>query len=131
MSALGTAGNVAGLLSLTIQLIGSIKPVLSFFDSWRRDPTEKIRPLDRSQGFLTLLQSSLDRWRQEPPRDTGAIIQTLEQCHREVLRIQNIIGRPRRKLRDPRFLEMATTDAIRNCLEGLQVNLALEHRYVK
>lgn len=81
-----------------------------------------------------MLQSSLDRWRQEAPVDTGATIQILEECHREIMKVKGRIDRPRSKWYGSRqnLTEMARiSSAIERCLQGLQVNLALEHRCVE
>lgn len=134
MSALGIAGNIAGLLSLTVQLIGSIKPVVGLVDSLKRSSTTKKDNIDQVKGFHLMLQSSLDRWRQEPPVDTGATIQILEECHQEILRIQDIVDHPRDRLQE--YLRNhknvnRISSAITRCREGLQLNLALEHRCVR
>lgn len=133
MSTLGVAGNVAGLLSLTIQILGSIKPVFRLVESLSESSNSKSKLLDQVKGFDSLLQSSLQCWRQEPPVDTGATIQTLEECHREILRIQRTSERRRGRLKEFRQILrdfLPIRQAINRCLEGLQLNLALEHRYV-
>lgn len=128
MSALGIAGDVAGLLSLTIQIIGSIKPISHFI---KHIPVLNQDISHRVDDFCLLLEAALNHWQQEPPAESGSIIQALDACHQKVLGIKDKIGKSNNQhnvLRDTVLADKIQC-AIDEAITCLQLNLSLQHRY--